>query len=168
MLRLMRTALGITTVCFVAFSSSYGQTWKEGAFTAKSSAKIPAFPKTLRGFRSSGKKDYWGESFETSGSLRVFGGQSWETIYDGPTEFPHTMNHCSDGVFMVRWRAAYPSVKVKSAVGYLTDNVTHTAPAASFGYMYGSSCEMPLFMFAKNNNELGDIYYEVKFWKAAP
>lgn len=163
----------LSAMVLVATNPVTGAVWPKnhGVYIAKSSASIPAFPKTLSDFRSMGKKDYWGEAFETSGSLRVFSGNTWETIFDGPTEFPHTMNHCSDGVFMVRWRAAYPTLVIKSAVGYLTDNVSHSAKSGSYGYMYATNCEMPLFALGKSTSSegtLGDLYYEIKFWKAAP
>jgi hypothetical protein len=80
------------------------------------------------------------------------------------------MNSCSKGVFMVRWRSANTQVKVLSAVGYLTDNITYKAKASNYGYLYGTNCQMPLFRFGNAGNEstLVDIYYEVKFWEAAP
>lgn len=153
----------------------HAQAWpkKLGAFTSISGKAIPAFPKTLREFRFSGrKKDYFGDAFESTGTVRVFEGNEWETIYDGATEFPHTMNSCGKGEFMVRWRSANPQVKVLSAVGYLTDNITFKAKAANYGYLYGTNCQMPLFKFANavggNESTLVDIYYEVKFWEAAP
>jgi hypothetical protein len=141
---------------------------KQGVYIAKSSATTPAFPRTLSGFRSENNKDFWGNSFKSSGSLRVFEGAGWEAIY----EFPNTQNQCSAGVFMIRWRVANPNVRVVSAIGYSTDNPYTRASASGHGYMYGTNCEQPMFRFADNVRDDGanlvDVYYELKFWQAAP
>ena len=80
------------------------------------------------------------------------------------------MNHCSDGVFMIRWRSANPNVRTATNIGYSTDVLSGTAKTGAFGYMYGTNCEEPLFKFASagDSSTLEDIYYELKFWRAAP
>jgi len=42
----------------------------------------------------------------------------------------------------------------------------------SFGYMSGTNCEQPMFKFSGavngDKSTLVDVYYELKFWQAAP
>lgn len=137
---------------------------KEGVYIAKSSETIPAFPRALSGYRSENNKDFWGKAFECEGTIRVFGQQGWTGIPD----FPNTMNHCSAGVFMIRWRSANPGGRIASTYGYSTDNPSASTKIGSFGYMSGTNCEEPLFKFVGPANNLEDIYYELKFWQAAP
>lgn len=141
---------------------------KHGAYVAKSSESIPAFPRTLSGYRSKPNKDFWGESFNSRGALRLFAGKGWTMIED----FPYTQNGCSAGVFMLRWRADHPGTRVASHVGYSQDVTYGPAKIGSFGYIYGTNCEQPMFKFPATDtgDEAGlvDIYYELKFWQAAP
>jgi hypothetical protein len=142
---------------------------KGGVYLATASQTIPAFPRTLAGFRSTGNLDYWDHSlrFSLHGSTRIFEGNGWERISD---DFPMTMNHCSDGAFMLRWRSANPKVRITSAVGYHFTNQIYAQKTGAFGYMQGSNCEEPLFKFvgSSDTSTLVDIYYELKFWRAAP
>jgi hypothetical protein len=179
---------GANTRAFVALSllaavfilpvalSANGQTrrarlsWprKEGVYLATSSETIPAFPRALSGYRSEGGKDFWGRPFEIRGTLRVGEGNGWTEIPD----FPNTQNGCSAGAFMIRWRSSSPDVLVASTKGYSRDSDLDAPKTGAFGYMYGHNCEQPLFRFAgtRNGNDstLVDIYYELKFWQAAP
>jgi hypothetical protein len=81
------------------------------------------------------------------------------------------MNGCSAGVFMIRWRSANPEIRVQSSVRY-SGNTAAAVKTGSFGYMTGSNCEQPMFSFgdttSANGSNLVDIYYELKFWQAAP
>lgn len=148
------------------------QVWpkQQGVYIATSSASIPAFPRTLRQYRFAGKnKDYYGESYDTDGNTRIFEGNDWEELY----QFPHSMNHCSDGIWMVRWRSANPAVRISTGIANNTyDQGVSNGKTGTYGYMYGTNCEQPYFKFAKatknNGSNLVDIYYEIKFWKAAP
>lgn len=148
------------------------QTWPKqlGVYITTSSASIPAFPRTLRQFRFAGKnKDYYGESYDTDGNTRIFEGKDWEEL----SQFPHSMNHCSDGVWMLRWRSANPAVRISTGIANNTyDQGVSNGKTGTYGYMYGTNCEQPYFKFAKatrgNGSNLVDIYYEIKFWKAAP
>ena len=164
------TAVSLLSGTFTVSSQSRRGSWprRQGVFVANSSATIPAFPRALSGYRSQGNRDFWGNPIETLGTVRVFEGQSWETIF----EFPNTQNQCSAGVFMVRWRVANPNIRVASAIGYSTDNPYTRARASSYGYMYGTNCEQPMWRLADNVRDDGgnlvDIYYELKFWRAAP
>jgi hypothetical protein len=144
-----------------------------GVYIANSSEKIPVFAAVLSGFKSEEGKDFWGNKFDTSGSIRVFQDQGW----DGIPEFPNTQSGCSAGVFMIRWRSANPEVVIASTMGYSAEyakrDENSTSPKlSSFGFMVGTNCEQPLFKFSatRNGNEsnLVDIYYELKFWQAAP
>jgi hypothetical protein len=133
-----------------------------------SGEKTPDFPVTFPQYRSAeNNKDYWNTPFSWNGTIRIFEGQDWTEIGD----FPHTMNHCSDGVFMMRWRSANPDVSIETAVAYSSENIVKSKIGKS-GFMYGNNCEQPMFKFADtiNNNEsnLVDIYYEIMFWKASP
>lgn len=144
--------------------------WPEnpGIYIATSSGTIPRFPLALSGYRDAGERDYWDRPCATRGSIRIFAGNDWEPIPD----FPLTMNHCSDGVFMIRWRSANPEVLIATAIGYHYFGEIYATETGTFGYMQGSNCEEPLFKFADtlsgNESNLVDVYYELKFWQAAP
>jgi hypothetical protein len=122
----------------------------------------------LSGYRSENNKDFWGASFACRGTLRIFAGQGWAGIAD----FPNTMNGCSAGVFMLRWRAAHPDVHIAATLGYSPDLILGETKIGSFGYMCSNNCEQPLFKFPSapdgDESTLVDIYYELKFWQAAP
>lgn len=138
--------------------------WPEetGAYVAVSSETIPHFPEVLSGFRSEDNKDFWGNAFDCRGSIRIFEGNGWEGIHD----FPNTMNGCSAGVFMIRWRSSSPDMPIATTVGYSPEATYGEAKTGSFGYMYGTNCEQPLFK--ATGASLVDVYYELKFWHAAP
>jgi hypothetical protein len=140
----------------------------EGEYIATSSESIPSFPGTLSGYRSENDKDFWNKPFPARGSMRVFQGNSWQ----GLPKFPNTMNGCSAGVFMIRWRLSDPNVRVQSSVRFSSEDTTPTMKTGSFGYMSGTNCEQPMFKFAGTLNgdksTLVDVYYELKFWQAAP
>lgn len=140
-----------------------------GVYTAFSSETIPAFPLELNGYRFEGGKDFWGKSFSENGTIRVFQGSGWQGIH----KFPATMNGCSHGVFMIRWRSAHPDTPVESSVrSYNAAVATDTKAAQGFGYMSGTNCEQPMFKFSDEPNRHGatlvDVHYELKFWQAAP
>lgn len=137
----------------------------EGVYVAKSSANIPAFPRTLTGFRAARvNRDFWGNTFDSHGSIRV--GEYWSGIPD----FPNTQNKCSHGVFMIRWRTGY-GVRINSTLAYSEENASG-GKAGSFGYMYGHNCEQPLFRVINSTKDglspVADVYYELKFWQTAP
>jgi hypothetical protein len=140
----------------------------EGVYTASSSDSIPQFPTKLSGYRSKSGRDFWGHPFETRGSLRIFQNNEWFGIH----QFPNTMNDCSNGVFMIRWRSANPNVRVESSVRYQPDDNSAKTEIGNFGYMSGSNCDQPMFKFTGSSDgatmTLTDIYYELKFWQAAP
>ena len=172
MIRKFKYGIGFL-MCIIVFTSfGSAQIWpkSQGVYIAKSSASIPAFPSKLREFRFAGKnKDYWGESFDTIGNTRIFEGNAWEELY----QFPHTMNHCSDGVWMLRWRSANPAVRISTGIANNTyDQGVSGAKTGTYGYMYGTNCDQPYFKFAGatrgNESNLVDIHYEIKFWSAAP
>jgi hypothetical protein len=138
-----------------------------GAYIAMTSEGIPLFPSTLSGFRSEDGKDFWNKPFPTKGSIRIFQGKDW----DGIRKFPNTVNGCSSGVFMIRWRSADPNVRIKTSA---TNNAavasrSRTKPGV-FGYMSGTNCDQPLFKFGESSDgaTLVDVYFELKFWQAAP
>lgn len=138
--------------------------WPEemGAYVAASSETIPHFPEVLSGLRSEDNKDFWGNVFDCRGTIRIFEGNGWEGIHD----FPNTMNGCSAGVFMIRWRSSSPDVPIATIVGYSPETTYGEAKTGSFGYMYGTNCEQPLFRVI--DSSLVDVYYELKFWHAVP
>jgi len=104
--------------------------------------------------------------FRVSGSTRTFQGKGWEPL----PNFPVQMNHCDAGMFMIRWRSANPNVRIESALGYHYTGVIYASKPGQFGYMQGTICEEPLFKFVSSGDTstLVDIYYELKFWQAAP
>jgi hypothetical protein len=154
-------------------------TWprKAGVYLANSSETIPAFPSSLRGYRSEPGMDFWGKPFTTRGTIRVFQDKGWQSIW----QFPSTMNGCSAGVFMLRWRSGDAGIPVQSSTGTSPD-APGDAKTGSFGYMTGSNCEEPLFKFTDHLDRakypevvrgqrvsyLVDVHYELKFWQAAP
>jgi hypothetical protein len=138
-----------------------------GAYIAMSSEEIPLFPSTLSGFRSKDGKDFWNKPFPTKGSIRVFQGKDWDGIW----KFPNTMNGCSSGIFMIRWRSADPKVHIQtSAVNNPPVASRWQTKPGAFGYMSGTNCDQPMFKFAESRDgaTLVDVYYELKFWQAAP
>jgi hypothetical protein len=145
--------------------------WPEqlGGYVATSSEAIPAFPSELSGYRFEAGKDFWGKPFSEKGTIRVFQRSGWQGI----PKFPATMNGCSSGVFMIRWRSAHPETPVESSLrSYNALVEVDTKPAQGFGYMSGTNCEQPMFKFPDEPNRYGatlvDVYYELKFWQAAP
>lgn len=141
---------------------------QQGVYIADSSEAIPHFPSALSGFKSEDGKDFWGNKFASSGSIRVVEGSAWEVIPD----FPQTMNHCGEGMFMIRWRSGNSDVVINSTLGYSPDKTSSQAKIGSFGYMLGTNCDQPMFKFspARNGNDsnVADVHYELKFWGAAP
>ncbi len=141
-----------------------------GAYIATSSEAIPAFPRELSGFRSEDGKDFWGKSFSLTGTVRVFQGNGWLGI----PSFPSTMNGCSSGFFMIRWRSDSPDVPVQSSVRFSAAVAGRgDIKTGGFGYMSGTNCEQPMFNFGNERNRsngatLTDVHYELKFWQAAP
>ena len=141
-----------------------------GAFIGASSEEIPAFPSTLSGFRSQDGKDFWSKPFSTKGYIRAHQGNDWEGIW----KFPCTMNGCSHGVFMIRWRSADPVIRIHSVVAYSSAVISRPeVKTGTFGYMSGTNCEQPMFKFADSiyrvqGSLLVDVFYELKFWQAAP
>jgi len=155
----------------VAQQSPARPTWPQqlGVYTTPSSETIPAFPSELSGYRFEGGKDFWRKPFSEKGTIRVFQGSGWQGI----PQFPATMNGCSSGVFMIRWRSTQPDTPVESSLrSYNAVVAVDTKPAQGFGHMYGTNCEQPMFKFPDEPNRHGatlvDVYYELKFWHAAP
>ncbi len=142
---------------------------KMGVYISPGSEATPLFPNELSGYRSEDGKDFWGKSFPVRGSIRIFEGKGWQGI----PKFPNTMNGCSSGVFMIRWRSSDTSFRVQSSARYSAADVgSSEIKTGTFGYTSSSNCEQPMFNFgdkpAKDGNTLVDIYYELKFWQAAP
>ncbi len=101
--------------------------------------------------------------------MRIFQGQGWQGIPD----FPNSSNGCSSGEFMIRWRSANPDVRIQSSARNSAEyTFSNNIKTGMFGYMSGTNCEQPMFKFGgtinKNASTLADIYYELKFWQAAP
>jgi hypothetical protein len=146
---------------------------QSGVFVATSSETIPLFPRGLSGYRPVRKGfSYFDEPFEWSGSIRV--GYDWSGI----PGFPAGMNHCDYGVWMLRWRNSNSDVLVASRASSY-DDVDKSYPFAGnavrvgrFGYIHGFSCVQPAFKISRtlnrNSSTIDDIYYELKFWQAAP
>lgn len=140
-----------------------------GTYVATSSETIPAFPSNLSGFRSDEGKDFWGKPFSVSGTMRVFQGKGWMGI----PKFPNTMNGCSSGFFMIRWRTDSPDEPIQSSIrSSAAVGDVKSVRKGAFGYMSGSNCDQPMFNFGnarmRNGSTLVDIHYELKFWQAAP
>ena len=144
---------------------------REGVYIATSSQTIPPFPRVLPGYRPTSNTDYWGERLPPNilqGSVRVGQSGEWEEIY----QFPMSMNGCSAGTFTLRWRSADPKIRIESALGYHYTGVIFARKTGVFGYMQGHNCEEPMFKFGgttyAGGSNIVDVYYEVKFWRAAP
>ena len=94
------------------------------------------------------------------GQVRTFGNGSWQSI----DQFPNTMNGCHNGVFMLRWRSA--NGPVMSAVGWSTRKADFKASnPASYGFMYGTNCQMPLFKSVQKSH-INNVIYEVFYYQA--
>lgn len=167
--KLMRIARqDMTASVFAVPENQQSAAWPErhGEFIATSSETIPLFPTTLGGFRPAEEnKDFWNKPFPVRGWIRLFEGNDWEGI----PNFPHTMNGCSHGVFMIRWRSAHPDTLARSSVRYSSKSEGDEKIGA-FGYMSGTNCEQPMFKIVAtpNRHTLVDLFYELKFWQAAP
>ena len=169
--KLMETARQDMTALAFALPENQSTTrfaWPEkpGEYIAASSETIPPFPDTLSGFRPAEEnKDFWNKPFSPRGSIRLFEGNDWEGI----PNFPQTMNGCSHGVFMIRWRSADPSLPVRSSVRHSSKSKGDEKTGA-FGYMSGTNCEQPMFKIVETpyGHTLVDLFYELKFWQAAP
>ncbi len=141
---------------------------KDGVYLAASSGSMPEFPRTFSGYRPTGNLDYWDHKlpFSLHGSIRLFEGNAWEKISD---DFPITMNHCSAGIWMIRWRSANPNVRIASGIANDANRVEYQK-TGTFGYMQSYNCEQPVFKFvaSRDSSTLVDMYYELKLWRAAP
>ena len=143
----------------------------DGAFPIAAQAPLPEFPEKLAGYRYRYGLDFWGNPYDELGRVRVFSGSDWTEIYPA---FPKTMNGCSNGKYMIRWRSLNPDVLIESATGYHGDVRVRgsVAKPATQGIMQGHNCSEPLFKFSKtkngNKSTLADVVYEIKFWRAAP
>lgn len=142
-----------------------------GVYIATASETIPLFSRALSGYRPAEEnKDFWNHSFACKGVVRIFEGNGWTGI----PNFPATMNGCSSGVFMIRWRSASRDIRIESTLGYydLTVGPAVKQKVGTFGYMYGTNCDQPMFKFSHapnaDDSTLTDVYYELKFWQAAP
>lgn len=166
---LQRVELNKQGVALSAYRS-VSQSWPKeiGAYIAESSGTIPDFPEVLIGYRSGNDRDFWGNAFACKGTIRIFDGNGWEGLFD----FPNSMNGCSAGMFMIRWRSSSPDIPIATTLGYMPDTNHREMKIGAFGYMYGTNCDQPLFKIAKalnhNSSTLVDVYYELKFWHAAP
>ncbi len=143
---------------------------ESGVYIAPSRETVPAFPSEWSGYHSNAGTDFWGKPFEENGTIRIFQGDGWLGIH----KFPATMNGCSSGVFMIRWRSADLETPVESSLASYRGDVRKedSKPAEGFGYMSGTNCDQPMFKFPDGPNRLGatlvDVYYDLKFWQAAP
>jgi hypothetical protein len=165
------TAILIVVLLFLGAAESQQRrpAWPKhaGAYIAASSEAIPLFPRVLSGFRSEDGKDFWDKPFANKGTIRIFRGNDWQGIRN----FPNTMNGCSSGAFMVRWRSADPKVLIQTSAenNAAVASRAQTKPGV-FGYMSGTNCDQPLFKFVESHDgaTLVDVFYELKFWQAAP
>ena len=127
------------------------------AQTVSTRNQIPKFPLSLPEFVRVPGRDFWNKPINERGQVRTFGNESWQTI----NQFPNTMNGCHNGVFLLRWRSA--NGPVMSAVGWSTRKADFKASnPASYGFMYGTNCQMPLFKSVEKsriNNVIYDVFY---------
>ncbi len=147
----------------------------QGAYIAGASDSIPPFPEAVSGYESEEGRDYWGKNFPSRGTVYAFDDSTWVAV---SPRLPATMNGCSEGIFMIRWRTLSPDIAVESSLGpYTTENIPRleqliagrAAPSPSTsGYMVGTNCDEPMFKFsrsgAKSDSTRVQISYELKFW----
>ena len=166
-------AVLLVAVFVLSTAGSSSPIWPKnrGVYIATSSETIPLFARAVSGFRpEEDNKDFWAHPFACKGSIRIFEGAGWTGI----PNFPATMNGCSSGVFMIRWRSASRDIRVESTLGYydLTVGPAIKPKVGTFGYMYGTNGDQPMFKLVgtlnRNGSNLVDVYYELKFWEAAP
>jgi hypothetical protein len=60
-----------------------------------------------------------------------------------------TMNGCSVGVFMIRWRSSDTSFHVQSSARYSGTAGSPEIKTGAFGYISGTNCEQPMFSRAQ-------------------
>ena len=145
--------------------------YENGAFDISDDAVLPTFPSSKEGYTPlSQGSDFWGNPYNFRGTLRLFQDSGWTQL----DQFPNTMNGCSNGLFMIRWRSLNPDVLVETATGYFGEVqvVDRVASPAIKGIMQDHNCSEPLFKFSKvvgeNPSTLVDIVYEIQFWTASP
>lgn len=124
------------------------------------------FPSEFPGFRLTSTHDTF---------VRVFDDGRPQVIYD----FPATMNGCSQGKFVVRWRTLDPDVPVEFRPVYGgtgPDNLIPVDGAESKTSEHGyweslSSCEQPSWSMrdaGSTDSTLTDITVEYQVWTSAP
>ena len=122
--------------------------------------EIPDFPRAITQFINIPGRDFWNKPVNERGQVRTFGNDEWQGIH----KFPNTMNGCHNGVFLLRWRSA--GGPVLSAVGYSPKSAHFKAlQPASYGYMYGTNCQQPLFK--SMGNGINNVIYEIRFFQAS-
>jgi hypothetical protein len=106
---------------------------------------------------------------------RAFDGMGAAT----PLSFRAQMDHCADTMWTARWRTLIPDVKVYAirepsdgdTVHYRVDMTKLGAPATA-GYLAGTICQRPGFVFARALNGNGsnpvDVVVDWQYWDAAP
>lgn len=134
------------------------------AFPADNKKSMPKFLTNIEGYQYRPGYSWWGKPIKETGQIRTFGNDTWETIDD----FPNSMNGCYNGIFLIRWRSA--NGPVQSAVGFGPmaglgyKTVTIASRPSTYGYMYGTNCQLPLFKSA-HQNQINNIAYQVKYFK---
>ena len=156
----------ITSTSFITGSTvqAFGQWPTRDFYSARAVAvstrsAIPQFPVSIPEFYRVPGRDFWNKSVSERGQVRTFGNGEWQSIH----EFPNTMNGCHNGVFLLRWRSS--NGPVLSAVGWSKNAEFKANKPASYGYMYGTNCQMPLFNSVRNNH-INNVIYEIFFYQA--
>jgi serine/threonine protein kinase len=126
---------------------------------------------------------YRANQSQQSTMLRVFQTESGGQLVD---QFPSGMNHCAASFWTLRWRSESPSVTVQGFLtgGSVTAEVggASTGPtpvaaavgtipdASTGGYMSGTFCEQPAFVFgtSTDGSNLIDLTIDYQNWEAAP
>lgn len=141
-----------------------------GIHASNNIADLPEFPTKLKGFQPTKEgTDYFGDKIEQEGTVRVMAGE-WQGI----EKFPASMNDCSQGMYMLRWRTSNEQAQVDSGSSYMVEGLNEkdaTIVTGNSGYITGTNCEQPFFRFKpadSNSGNMVDVSYKLMFWKIAP
>lgn len=128
----------------------------------------PPFPDTLDGWEPR-------EDGEWTSSVRVFSGGEWSPVSaEGySADFPATMNGCSQGRTLVRWRAVNEGTRIRASWQHATaaEGVgMGDALTGERGWMILDGCQVPLFQLvgAGGESTLADVAVSVKQYTPAP
>ncbi|MGN9763771.1 hypothetical protein ACTMS2_01195 [Micromonospora sp. SD12] len=128
--------------------------------------QVPIFPDVLPG---------WRLVREWRATVRAFADQ-WASLRtaDGEffSEYPATMNGCSNHRFRLRWRSIdgvpvrFACGTVASDVGTLVEEELPEPTAQGWAQLHGCGWPLWRYVLQRDGSNLGDIVVEIQHWEA--